>query len=157
MTNFLSPLEFDFTVKRLPNVSFMVQAVNLPGMSIGIYEQPTPFKLAPRAGDHITYDELTITMKVDDEMNAWTEVYEWMKGLTSPDGFDQYKDLKDGEGLYSDGTIQIMSNIKNPKIEFTFTEMFPINMGPIQFDTRTPDLEFITVDVTFKFQSMNKK
>ncbi|PHS22148.1 MAG: hypothetical protein COA84_13280 [Robiginitomaculum sp.] len=157
MTNFLSQLEFDFTIKRLPNVTFLVQAVSLPGMSMGTTEVNTPFKPIMLHGDRLVYDELTVTLKVDEDMLAWTEISDWMKGLTTPESFDQYNNLKIGEGLYSDASIMIMSNVKNPNIEFLFEDMFPIALGPIQFDTRSSDLEYVTVDVTFKFDSMKKK
>ena len=158
MSNFLSPLEFDFTIKRLPNVSFFVQGASVPGLSLGVVEQPTPFKPIMRHGDRLEYDELTVTMKVDSDMENWQEVVSWMKGLAAPASFDQYKELSESDlGVYSDASLYIMSNVKNPKIEITFEDLFPINIGPLIMDTRVPDLEFVTADVTFKFTSMKIK
>lgn len=154
--NHLSPIEFDFTIKRLPNVSFAVQAVNLPGMNIGVTEQPTPFMTINRHGDKATFDELTITIILDENMESWKEIYEWMVGLTSTDTFDQHKTLKESEfGLYSDASLLVMSNSKNPNREFMFRDMFPISLGSIQMDTRAQDVDYATCDITFKFTKMD--
>ena len=34
-TNFLSPVGFDFKVKKLPTVNYFVQAINVPSVTLG--------------------------------------------------------------------------------------------------------------------------
>lgn len=157
-TNFLSSLEFDFTIKRLPNVSFQVQSAILPGISLGVTEQPTPFKNISLHGDKITFDELIITIKMDEDFQAWEEIYDWIIGLGKPKSFDQHKSLLESDdGLYSDATLIVISNNRVPNREFTFTNMFPTNLPALNFDTRSQTLEYVTIDIAFRFESFSIK
>jgi hypothetical protein len=73
-------------------------------------------------------------------------------GLTSPNGFDQYKALSESEdGLLSDASLLIMNSGKNPDIEVKFKDLFPTDVGEIQLDTAATDLNPITVSMTFKY------
>jgi len=157
-TNFLSALEFDFTIKRLPNVSFQVQSVTLPGLSLGVTEQPTPFKNIPLHGDKLTYDELTLSIKLDEDMQAWEEIYDWMIGIGKPDDYTQHASLvASDDGIYSDASLIVISNNRIPNREFTFKNMFPVSLAPITLDTRSPNVEYVVLDIGFKYQSYSIK
>lgn len=156
--NFLSSLEFDFTIKRLPNVTFQVQSATLPGLTLGVTEQPTMFRPLPLHGDRVTFDELIITIKMDEDMKAWEEIYDWMIGLGKPKSFDQYSTIKNSDdGLYSDATLTVISNNRVPNREFTFINMFPTSLPGLTFDTRQQNVEYVTVDISFKFESYEIK
>ena len=43
--NFLSPVEFQLVLNRLPNVEFFLQGANIPGYNSQGTELPTPFKI----------------------------------------------------------------------------------------------------------------
>ncbi len=51
--NFLSPLNFNFRLKRPPNLNFFIQKVNLPGISFPSPNETNPFVNIPVAGDHL--------------------------------------------------------------------------------------------------------
>jgi len=68
--NFLSPNGFRLTIKRLPNVSFFVQAAIIPGLSMGVTDSPSPFKNMKFAGDKIHYDTFSVTIRLDEYMNS---------------------------------------------------------------------------------------
>lgn len=151
--NFLSTLEFDLTIHRLPQVSFQVQTVVFPGISMGETPHATPNFMLPLHGDRITYEPLSITLKLDEQMTAWDELHNWMIGLTKPQDTEQYLNLTEGEGLYSDATITMISNNRVPIRQFTFLNMFPQSLGAISMDTKNSDIEFVTLDVTFRYES----
>src|SRR5690606_103637 len=50
--NFLSPLGFHFSVRKLPNVNFFVQRVRIPSISLPPADTPNPFVKIPYSGDH---------------------------------------------------------------------------------------------------------
>ena len=64
--NFLSPVEFQFSIKRMPTVQYYVQSINIPSISSGFTEQVTPFRNTYRHGDKLTYDDLFLTIVVDE-------------------------------------------------------------------------------------------
>jgi hypothetical protein len=152
--NFLSPVEFRFVIARLPNVRYNVQSVTLPGISSGVTSIPTPFKPISRPGDSLSYDELILEVIVDEEMRAFTETWDWLVGLTSPQSFDQYRSVAESEdGLFSDATLTILNSSKNPGVEVQFENLFPISVGSIQLDTKATDVNPPTSSITFRYSN----
>jgi hypothetical protein len=149
--NFLSPVGFKFAIKRLPNVSFYVQGASIPGMNATSTTVATPFKSMHFAGDKLEYESFTLTVRVDEYMDSYNEIYDWLVGLTKPETFDQYKDLKKSQyGLYSDASLVILDSRGNPSLEVHFKDIFPSAIGNIVFDTTRSDINYVTCDLTFE-------
>jgi len=162
--NFLSPIEFKLVLNRLPNVQFFIQAANVPGISSGVTERPTPFKDLYEPGDKLSYDDFVVTVVCDEDMTAYREIQEWLIALTSPESFSQYASLEantPGKGkvsstkntVKSDGALVIMDSNKNPNIHIYFKGMFPTAVGSIQLSTAGTDVTPPTFDITFKYDS----
>lgn len=150
--NFLNPVEFRLKIERLPNLEFFIQSVNIPDISAGITERATPFKKLYTPGDKAEYGELIVSCLVDENMETYKEVWNWLVSLTYPEGFDQYKRLLESpEGIFSDATLIIMNNNKNSNIEIKFIDLFPTSVGPIQLDTASGDVTPPQVDFSFKY------
>jgi len=153
-TNFLSSVEFRFTIKRLPNVEFFIQGANLPGINTGYTTQPSPFKNIYRHGDKLEYDELILTCIVDEQMQSYIETWNWLESLAKPRSFDQYKAIKESEdGLYSDATLTILNSSKNANIEIQFEDLFPTAVSGIELDTKQTDVNPPTVTLTFRYNA----
>jgi len=157
--NFLSPVEFQFSIKRMPTVQYYVQSINIPSISSGFTEQVTPFRNTYRHGDKLTYDDLFLTIVVDENLTSYMETYSWLKALTKPEEFEQYTGLlgADGDGLYSDATLTVLNSSKKSNIEISFSDMFPISIGAITMNTASGDVPVITCDLTFKYNSFKIK
>ena len=151
--NYLSPIEFRFLIQRLPYTEFFTQSVNVPGVSLNATEMATPFKTLYFSGDNITYNEFTVNVRVDENMNNYQEILNWMIGMTFPDNFDQYANLTEGDGIYSDATLMIMTNGKNSNIQIVMKDIFPTSLGDIQLNTTAGDVDFASCDITFKIGS----
>ena len=152
--NFLSQNGFRFNVKRLPNVSFFVQTVNIPGVTMNADETQTPFNTIYRVGDRLTWDDLTLTIRSDEDLDAFSEIFDWMVAATKSAGFAGYQSLVDGDdGVYSDATLTILNSKKNSNKILTFRDMFPITLGAINMDVTTSDITYSTFDVTFKYNT----
>lgn len=152
ITNYLSPLEFVVTVKRLPNVQFFTQRATIPSVNIQAIDKPTPFKTIFETGDRINYSELNLSFIVDEDMNNYIEVFNWMKGLSFPENFNQYKNLKESEnGLKSDISIVIMNSHKNPSISVDYYDCFPISLSEVLLDTTQNDIIYPEATATFQY------
>lgn len=152
--NFLSLSGFKFNIKRLPNVSFFVQGVNIPGVTMNADETPTPFTTIYRVGDRLTWDDLTLTIRSDEDLESFDEIYNWMVAATKAGGFAGYQTLVDSDdGLYSDATLTILNSKKNSNKIFTFIDIFPITLGGINMDVTSSDMSYATFDVTFKYNT----
>ena len=92
-----------------------------------------------------------------------------MTGLGTPEDIKQYKDLnKTGgnrptagtgkmgnvmQGVFSDGTLVVLTSAQNPNKRIQFVDLYPINLSPIQFDVTGTDVAYIEADVTFNYRS----
>lgn len=152
--NFLPMTGFRFNIKRLPNVSFFVQSVNIPGISMNADETATPFGTIYRVGDKITSEDLTLTIRSDEDLDAFSEIHGWMTSATKAKGFSGYETLVNSDdGLYSDATLTILNSKKNSNKILTFQNIFPISLGSINMDVTPSDVSYATFDVTFKYNT----
>jgi hypothetical protein len=155
--NFLSPLGFRFFVKKLPNVNFFVQKTNIPGISIANQPyQPTPFTKIPFAGDHVEYNEFNLAFRVDEDLNNYLEIHNWIKALGFPEDFKEYRNLAtkettSGDGLKSDATLIITTNGKTPQFECVFEDAFPTTLSDLSFDSTQNDVNYILANVQFRY------
>jgi len=165
--NLLSPLGFKFVVQKLPHVNFFVQNASIPGFTLPHVNRGTPFVNIPYAGDHIEYQPLHLTFKVDEDFQSYIELHSWLRGLGFPREFDEYANLlqqdrlgtmvgrnvlnTSGQGLYSDASLIILTNLKNANIEFTFKDTFPVSISQLNFETTPSDVVMVNCSVEFNY------
>ena len=154
--NFLSPLNFNFYLKRAPHVNFFVQSVNLPGFGFTSPIQTDPFTNIPQPGDRLRFEDLEVTFKVDEELQNYLEIANWLRGLGFPESFTEYAQLKaaipgSGAETTSDITLLISNAIKVPKYEVQFRNAFPINLSRLNFQTTDETVNYISATATFKY------
>jgi hypothetical protein len=135
----------------------MVQRVTLPSLTLPATTQPTPFVRIPRPGDHLDFGELSVTFKLNENLDNYLEIYNWLIALGKPEKFSQYT-LKDrpyeGTGeqkdtVASDITLTFLTSAMNGNVEFTMRDCFPISLTDLEVDSTVADIEYITATATF--------
>lgn len=156
--NYLTQLSYFFQIKKLPHVNFFVQEVNLPNMSIENTQMPTPFVSIPYPGDHISYDPLELTFIVDEDMRNYMELHRWLRGMGFPEDYSEHKELIEegkrsivGEGQFSDASLLLGTNLKNPNIEVVFRDAFPVSLTGFTVNSTDEDVQYITCTCQFKY------
>lgn len=149
--NFFNAKNFDFTIKRLPNVQFFVQGANIPGLNIDTTIQATPFASINRPSNKLSYDELLITVAIDENLVCYKEIYNWMSGLAPPNDFTQYQELEKAGGQFSDASLIVLNSKGNATIEFKFTDLFPVSISSIQMSTTNSTTEYVTITIGFRY------
>lgn len=151
--NFLSPLGFEFVLKRAPNVSFYCHAAELPALNLPQNDQPTSFVKIPRPGNKLEFEPLTIRFRVDEDAKNYTEIQQWMFDLGLPEDFNDYASMLDREGApVSDASLIIQTSSRNPNFQYTFHDLFPTNLAPIEFDVSSPDVDYLEASATFLYK-----
>ena len=87
--NFLTPAGFKFTLNRAPKVAFFGNSANIPGMTLGIANQPSYLKDIPTPGDRIEFDDFTIRFMVDENLENYMEIQNWIRGLGYPESLKE--------------------------------------------------------------------
>ena len=93
-TDYASPTQFKFNIIKLPKVEYFCTAVNIPGISLGgNVTQQTRFKDIPLPGDKLSYEDLTMTFIVDENLENFQEIHGWLVGLGFPRDNSEFRDL----------------------------------------------------------------
>ena len=82
--DYASPTQFKFGIHQLPKVEFFTLSANVPGISADTVTQPTPYKDIPIVGDKLTYENLSITFLVDEYLENYISLHNWMTGIGFP-------------------------------------------------------------------------
>jgi hypothetical protein len=155
--NFLTPLGFKFNLSRTPKVDFFANSANVPGINLGVAIQPSYLKDIAIPGDKLSYDDFNLKFIVDENMENYLEVHNWMRGLGYPDSiaeYDQWR-LSDptntSDPNVSDATLMIYNSNYNSNIIVKFRGMFPTSLSTIDFDSTMTDVQYVTATVSFKY------
>jgi hypothetical protein len=158
INNYLSPLEFKILIKRLPNVEFFTQRTMIPSISTSPIQQPTRFNPVFITPDQVSFSSLDLTFIVDEAMKNYMEIFDWIISSANVESHDKFRQLKASpEGLFSDIAIIILNSKKNPNIEITYKNCFPISLGDIQLNTTDSDVTYPEVTVTFQYDTFDIK
>ena len=69
----------------------------MPGLDLGVATQATYLTDIPRAGEKLTFGDLTLTFLVDEDLSNYLEIQNWMRGLGFPESLDQIYDWQSKE------------------------------------------------------------
>lgn len=148
-------------------VDYFVQSVNIPGLTLGQADYQTPFVKLPVPGDHLQYSNLMISFKIDEEMENYLDLHNWLVSLGFPDNYNQTKptwgvDKNNNNnnittGIYSDAQLSILTNSSNQQIIVDFFDIYPISLSQVQFNSVESDINYITAQAQFIYRKFNLK
>ena len=135
--NPLADVQFKFDIAALPNTSFFIQTVNLPGITLEAQVMATPqLQNFSRHTGVITYEALDVTFMIDEYLKNWQEIHEWIVG---------------DENKYTSAVLTILSSAMNPTMEIHFKDIFPTSLSAISFDSTTTDPVYQVATVNFNY------
>jgi len=168
VANFLRPTAFRFSIKNLPSIAFTCQSANLPSLTLGFTNQPTPFIDIPHVGDKNVFGDFTIRFLITEDMSNYIELYEWLVALGFPTDYNQYRNftgdrlnrfpfVRDAFGgpiavAYSDATLTILDSNNIPKTNIQFKDVFPISVEALDFDITSSSVEYFVGIASFKYK-----
>ena len=172
--DYASPTQFKFGIHQLPKVEFFTLSANVPGITAGVVTRATPFKDIPLVGDKLTYENLSITFQVDEYLENYVSLHNWMKGIGFPTDRQEFRTYRDvtsntpaggkepsidlvgsatpDRALYSDAYLMVLSNKNNPIVEISFHDIFPISLGALEFTQSVTDIEYMTATAEFAYE-----
>ena len=84
---------------RIPKTTWFCTAANIPGITLGEATYPTPMSDMFVTGDKLTFDTLSINFIVDEELQNYRELWEWIVGIAAPKQHPQWSEaLTKGAG-----------------------------------------------------------
>ena len=158
-TSLLQQTKFQLFFTRLPHVTYFCQQVNLPGLTLTEVPRPTPFIDLYVPGEKLIYDTLNINFLVDEEMRAWFEIHDWIRGLTFPTNFQEYRNVISEKvpfgKIYSDCILTLNNNANKTVITVKLVDCFPTTLSGIDFDSTSVPDSIVTASASFRFSYFN--
>ena len=127
-------------------------------------------------GDKVNYQSLDISFLVDEKLNNYKELHDWIIGLGFPQDYTQFKTLQgtgsdrfpgstsstaatgtstkqplNEGGIYSDATLTVLNNKNVAKTEIRFQNVFPISLGSLSYDIKANDVDYLQVQASFNY------
>ena len=156
--NFLSPVGFKFTLGKYPKVDFFSNSSRIPEISLGTANQPSYLKDVDVPGDKLSYGDLSLRFLVDENLENYMLIHNWLRGLGSPNSLEEFDDLlKEGDGIedyskqFSDGSLHILNSNFRTSAVVKFKDLFPIYLTSLEFEATETDIQYFTAEVTFKY------
>jgi|TARA_R110000796_G_scaffold13979_7_gene44966 hypothetical protein len=159
--NFLQPNKYVLNFGRLPNMAYFCQSVSVPGISMSETPQSTPFVDIFAPGDKAIYDIFNVTFLIDERMGSWIEVHDWIRAMTFPEDFEDYKGLsrlnkaatltQTKTPQYSDATLTVLSSSNIPYVKIHFRDAFPTTLSTFIMSAGSGPDELLTADATFRY------
>ena len=131
--NELRSNSFTFIFEKIPNVAYYTTDVPIPAVNLGqsiINSRSIDFNLP---SGKLDFDPITITFNVDENLDNYLELYNWMLELGHPERSKINR--PDDKDATSDAIVTILNNQKNPIFNIILKDCFPISLGELAFNT----------------------
>ena len=156
--NFLAPVGFKFSLSKFPKVDFFCNTARIPEITLDTSTQPSYLKNIDVPGEKISYGDLTIQFLVDENMENYKIVHDWITGFGFPETAQQFIDkttdrdgLRDMKEQFADGTLRILNSNFNEVAKVKFLDMFPVSLSSLDFDATSTDVNYFTAQASFKY------
>ena len=159
---------------RIPKTTWFCTAANVPGITLGEAQYPTPMSDMFVTGDKLTFETLNITFLVDEELQNYRELCDWIVGIGAPVKHSQWSTvLAKGDGaikqfgtgdadprtkttyeesnLYSDSTLIVYNSKNIAKVDIKFKNMFPTSLSSLEYSQELTDVEYFHATATFRY------
>ena len=165
--DYASGTQWRLAFNRLPKTTWFCTTANVPGITLGEAQYATPMSDMFITGDKLTFETLNITFIVDEELQNYREVWDWITGIGFPVKHSEWETaLTKGDGavrtfgdpttfeesnLYSDATLIVYNSKNIPKVNVNFKNMFPTSLSSLEYSQELTDVEYFKASATFRY------
>ena len=159
--NFLQPNKFLLSFSRAPNLQYFCQSVSVPGISLSETVITNPFVDIYSPGEKAIYDLLNVTFFIDEELQGWKEIHDWIRAMTFPERFEEYRQLprlNKAAGAdqtfpqFSDASISLLSSSNKEYYRLKFHNCFPTTLSTFVMNAADSPENIMSADATFRYE-----
>ena len=152
--NFLQPTGFKIVIlrKRFKNLEFFAQSVQHPDLSVAPAVAQFRGTNAQLPGDKLEYGSLAIEAIMDENMNVYKEMHNWLTGTvenkyTAPSSLTS----RDQDVTTYDISLMVLSSHNNTIDTIKYKDTFPISIGSVNFQSTVDGVQYVTFPITFAY------
>lgn len=155
--NTLSSTNHKFVLHKANTKIFnwQVQKFDVPDINISTAKATSSPKVGSwnLAGTAINYDRLVVEFLLDEDLESWVEIKEWINEIVSP--YENQPTNLYGQAE-STAAIHIMTNNHSPTGKvFTFNRLYPVRLKGPSYDATVTDPTPLTCVVEFAFDTFD--
>jgi hypothetical protein len=117
-----------------------LSAAELPYSRLGSVAMP---------GDKLTFGELSANIILDENMNSYLEMYNWMKRIVENPNTNPLDTTS--IPTFADITVSVLTSHNNTNRSIKYVDCVPTLLGDVSFETTTGDIQYISFPVSFRF------
>ena len=127
-------------------------------------------------GSTLSFANLDLSFLVDENLNNYKELHDWLIGLGTPESDSQFAGLLESgsdrfagstassastgsntaqplnEGaIYSDATLTVLNSKNIAKTEIRFKNVYPTSLGSLSYDIKASDVDYLQVGASFSY------
>lgn len=152
--NFLQPTGFKIVIlrKRFKNLEFFAQSVQHPDLSVAPAVAQFRGTNAQLPGDKLEYGTLAIEAIMDENMNVYKEMHNWLKS-TVENKYTSSNSLtfSDQDVTTYDISLMVLSSHNNTIDTIRYKDTFPISIGSVNFQSTVDGVQYVTFPITFAY------
>ena len=151
--NYLQPTGFKLVIdrKKFGNIEFFAQSVTHPSVSIPAAEVPFSRVNTHFAGDKLTFGSLSANIIVDENLNGYIEMFNWVKRLVQENQTSRTFVDSDQFPTSVDITLSVLSSHNNTTKRIKYVDCVPTEIGDLNFISSSGSTDYLTFPVTFAF------
>tara|TARA_R110000744_G_scaffold132368_3_gene240572 strand:- start:614 stop:1156 length:543 start_codon:yes stop_codon:yes gene_type:complete len=155
--NLLQPTQFKLIINRknFPNLEYFCQSIQLPSMDVPAADLPySRLSALPIAGDKLSFGTLECMIIVDENLNAYKEMFEWLQRIVQTNeasGLDRSRNNDTTAPTVADITVAILSSHNNTTRTIRYIDCIPTTIGSLPMESTTGDTTIIALPVSFRF------
>ena len=150
--NLLTANQFTFSTARIPILSEFVVGVNVPSIEFISADLNTAYGVnIPTATGKYIFEDLTLSFLVDEQLESWREIYEWLRRLGPMNDESQAIMYENCFDSTTTGQLTVLNSAYKPAYKYNFYNMFPISLTGFSFTTTAADAIQMTSSVTFRY------
>ena len=151
--NLLQPNAFRLVIDRkyFPNLEFFAQSIVHPEVSAVPAELPVRRTRVAFAADKLQFGELQANIILDENLNSYVEMYNWVNRLVDQSQVNSLDATKAIPPTECDITLSILSSHNNTVRTIKYIECVPTGLGSIQLEASSGPDQYITYPANFRY------
>ena len=175
--DFADPTKFRFQCVKIPKVEFNTIQANVPGITLTELLQPTRLQQLKIPGNDLTFEDLSITFTVDENLETYKQIHDWMAGLAQVDSDEKYRALiadggdrmplstqtrstdagrptnatNDG-AIFADAKLTVMTSRNINIMEINYQDIYPKSLSALEYNQNLTDIEYLAATCVFGYK-----
>jgi hypothetical protein len=104
------------------------------------------------------YDPLTLSFLVDEDLENYLILHNWLRALGTPDSTTERKEFRlkmqqlfGNNDLYADATLMVLNSNYNHNFDVVFEDLIPIGLNALEFNATVDGTEYAMATVSFRY------